>query len=81
MEWLKLRLSKYFVVKSIKDSGTSEKGYFIRLDDNIAFINDGFFVKILEMMKDIREEIKRMCFDKYYNLNEAKLRSQEFYVK
>ena len=35
-------MSKYFVIKSIKDSGTDIKGYFVRLDDNFAFINEKF---------------------------------------
>ena len=40
-------MSKYFVIKSIKDSGTDIKGYFVRLDDNLAMIDDEFFMKIL----------------------------------
>ena len=47
MEWLKLKISKYFVVKCIKDSGTDVKGYFVRLDDNLAMIDDEFCMKIL----------------------------------
>jgi hypothetical protein len=47
MDWLKLKVSKYFVVKSVKDSGTNEKAYFVRIDDNVSYINDKFFHRIL----------------------------------
>ena len=58
MKWIKLRLSKYFVIKSIKDSGTYVKGYFVRLDDKYALFDDEFFINIFKMMNEIRDDIK-----------------------
>ena len=58
MKWVKLRLSKYFVIKSIKDSGTYVKGYFVRLDDKYALFDDEFFINIFKMMNEIRDDIK-----------------------
>jgi hypothetical protein len=75
MEWLKLRIAKYFVVKSIKDSGTYQKAYFIRIDDNVSFIDGEFFDKIVQMMNDIRNEIKQIYLDKDLNSNDAELKS------
>ena len=60
-------MSKYFVIKSIKDSGTDIKGYFVRLDDNLAMIDDEFFMKILQMINYIREEIKKQLIDKGFS--------------
>ena len=53
-----MRLSKYFVIKSIKDSGTYVKGYFVRLDDKYALFDDEFFINISKMMNEIRDDIK-----------------------
>ena len=60
-------MSKYFVIKSIKDSGTDIKGYFVRLDDNLAMIDDKFLMKILQMINYIREEIKKQLINKGFS--------------
>lgn len=54
MEELRLFISKYFDVKSIKNSDRNDGSYFIRINDDKAHIDKTFAAAVLKMMQDLR---------------------------
>jgi hypothetical protein len=81
MQQFELFINKYFSVKSIKLSESSNSSYFIRINDDKAAFTQEFATELLRMMRDLRKLTYDFFIDSNDSINEAQKKADNVYLR
>jgi hypothetical protein len=76
-----LFVNKYFSVKSIKISESSDGSYFIRINDDKAAFTQDFAIRLLKMMRDLRKQTYEFFINDGVNEDEANKKANNVYLR